>query len=64
MKTFVRCGQLFNGREDEARPDGMLVFEERGSIEYAGVEAGSPRRDSSRASNRSCTKNIGIYTSN
>src|SRR5689334_19671593 len=44
MKTFARCGQLFTGREDEARHDGMLVFDERGSIEYAGAEAGSPRR--------------------
>src|SRR5690242_8884776 len=44
MKTFVRCGQLFTGREDEPCPDGTLVFDERGSIEYAGAEAGSPRR--------------------
>ena len=40
MKTFVRCGQLFTGREDDARAGEMLVFDERGVIDYAGPEAG------------------------
>ena len=44
MNTFVRCGQLFTGREDEALKDGALVFDERGAIIYAGPEAGAPRR--------------------
>ena len=44
MKTFVRCGQLFTGREDEARPDAALVFDERGVIEHVGPEAEPPRR--------------------
>src|SRR5262252_6798368 len=44
MNTFVRCGSLFTGREDEARPDSILVFDGEGRIVYAGVEAGAPRR--------------------
>jgi len=44
MKTFVRCGQLFTGREDEARPGDVLVFDQRGSIDYAGPETEAPRR--------------------
>src|SRR5688500_19737089 len=45
MKTFVRCGMLFTGREDEAQPQQMLVYDARGSIEYVGGEAAAPRRD-------------------
>src|SRR5690349_5506144 len=44
MKTFVRCGQLFTGREDEARADEILVFDERGVLDYVGPEAAAPRR--------------------
>src|SRR5712675_805008 len=44
MKTFVRCGQLFTGREDDARAGETLVFDERGELTYVGPEAGSPRR--------------------
>jgi imidazolonepropionase-like amidohydrolase len=44
MKTFVRCGQLFTGREDEAEKGGVLVFDEEGAIEFAGAAAGAPRR--------------------
>ncbi|MBV9686909.1 MAG: amidohydrolase family protein, partial [Alphaproteobacteria bacterium] len=44
MKTFVRCGQLFTGREDAARADEILIFDEGGMLEYVGPEAGSPRR--------------------
>jgi imidazolonepropionase-like amidohydrolase len=42
MKTFVRCGQLFTGREDDARAGQALVFEE-GMIAYVGPEADAPR---------------------
>ena len=44
MKTFVRCGHLFTGREDDARPRRHLVFDERGVIEYTGPETEAPRR--------------------
>ena len=44
MKTFVRCGQLFTGREDDARADEILVFDEYGLLDYVGPEKGSPRR--------------------
>src|SRR5205814_8192953 len=44
MNTFVRCGSLFTGREDEAQPGGMLVFDPDGRLSYAGAEAGAPRR--------------------
>src|SRR5689334_6872617 len=44
MKTFVRCGQLFTGREDEARTAEILIFDERGTLDYVGPEAGSRRR--------------------
>jgi imidazolonepropionase-like amidohydrolase len=44
MKTFVRCGQLFTGREDNAEAKQTLVFDEAGTIEYAGAEADAPRR--------------------
>ena len=44
MNTFVRCGSLFTGREDDAQPAGILVFDGEGRIVYAGAEAGAPRR--------------------
>src|SRR5438874_4057866 len=44
MRTFVRCGQLFTGREDEAEKEAVLVFDGAGLIAYAGPEAGAPRR--------------------
>src|SRR5712672_3928435 len=47
MNTFVRCGSLFTGREDEAQPGGTLVFDGEGRLLYAGAEAGAPRRTKS-----------------
>src|SRR6201998_2964158 len=44
MRTFVRCGQLFSGREDDARADEILIFDERGMLDYVGPETGTPRR--------------------
>jgi imidazolonepropionase-like amidohydrolase len=44
MKTFVRCGHLFTGREDEARAGESLVFDESGTLDYVGPEKGGPRR--------------------
>ncbi|HZC94869.1 MAG TPA: amidohydrolase family protein, partial [Bradyrhizobium sp.] len=44
MRTFVRCGQLFSGREDDAHKGEILVFDHEGVVEYAGAEAGAPRR--------------------
>ena len=44
MKTFVRCGQLFTGKEDEAVAGQTLVFDEEGTLTYAGPEAGAPSR--------------------
>jgi imidazolonepropionase-like amidohydrolase len=44
MNTFVRCGQLFTGTDDEAIRDGMLVFDGEARIAYAGEEAGAPKR--------------------
>src|SRR5712691_11273599 len=44
MKTFVRCGSLFTGAEDEARKGGMLVFDGAGRLDYVGPEAAAPRR--------------------
>src|SRR5437016_14598971 len=44
MNTFVRCGSLFTGREDEPRAGGMLVFDRDGRLLYTGPEAGAPRR--------------------
>src|SRR4029079_1743902 len=43
MKTMVRCGSLFTGREDEARSGEVLVFDEAGGITYVGAEAAAPR---------------------
>jgi imidazolonepropionase-like amidohydrolase len=44
MKTFLRCGQLFTGQEDEARSGEVLVFDEAGIIDYVGPKSGAPRR--------------------
>ena len=44
MNTFVRCGSLFTGAEDEAQPGGMLVFDGEGRLGFAGPEAAAPRR--------------------
>src|SRR5882762_7704807 len=44
MKTFVRCGSLFTGDEDEAQKGGMLVFDGAGRLDYVGPEAAAPRR--------------------
>jgi len=44
MRTLIRCGQLFTGREDDARAGEILVFDERGVLDYVGPAAGSPRR--------------------
>lgn len=43
MKTFVRCGQLFTGHEDDAEPAQSLVFDEAGVIAYVGPQAAAPR---------------------
>jgi imidazolonepropionase-like amidohydrolase len=44
MNTFVRCGSLFTGDDDEARDGAMLVFDPEGRLTYVGAEAGAPRR--------------------
>ncbi|HWD58285.1 MAG TPA: amidohydrolase family protein [Stellaceae bacterium] len=44
MKTFVRCGQLFTGRDDEALKRAMLVYNAEGRLIYAGAEKGAPKR--------------------
>src|SRR5271155_1614001 len=44
MKTFVRCGHLFTGQEDEARSGDTLVFDEHGTLDFVGPEKGAPRR--------------------
>jgi imidazolonepropionase-like amidohydrolase len=49
MKTFVRCGRLFTGREDEARTGEMLVFDAGGVIAYVGPEADAPAREAGDA---------------
>mgnify|MGYP001555399980 CR=1 FL=1 len=44
MKTFVRCGQLFTGEDDDAVKGGVLAFDADGRITYAGPEKGAPKR--------------------
>ena len=43
MKTFVRCGQLFTGEEDEALKGAVLVYDGDGRVTYAGPEKGAPK---------------------
>ncbi len=44
MNTFVRCGSLFTGDEDEARTGEVLVYDDAGRLSYVGPEANAPRR--------------------
>src|SRR5205807_7532019 len=44
MNTFVRCGSLFTGCEDEPRQGECLVHDTAGEILYVGPEAKAPRR--------------------
>src|SRR5258707_7001326 len=44
MKTFVRCGSLFTGREDEPRSGEVLVYDGGGRLLYVGPEAKAPKR--------------------
>jgi imidazolonepropionase-like amidohydrolase len=44
MKTFVRCGTLFAGDQDEAQTDHVLVVEHDGRLSFVGPEAAAPRR--------------------
>jgi imidazolonepropionase-like amidohydrolase len=44
MNTFVRCGQLFTGAENEPRKGEVLVFDAEGCLSYVGPEAKAPRR--------------------
>jgi cytosine/adenosine deaminase-related metal-dependent hydrolase len=44
MKTFVRCGQLFTGCDDDAAAGQTLVFDDDGVIAYLGAEADAPHR--------------------
>jgi imidazolonepropionase-like amidohydrolase len=44
MNTFVRCGQLFTGCEDEAQAGQTIVFDGEGMLDYVGAEEGAPRR--------------------
>jgi imidazolonepropionase-like amidohydrolase len=43
MKTFVRCGRLFTGIEDDPIKNAALVYDEAGRIVYAGPEKGAPK---------------------
>ena len=44
MNTFVRCGSLFTGDDNEARAGAMLVFDPDGRLTFVGAEAAAPRR--------------------
>ncbi len=44
MKTFVSCGRLFTGCDDDAVAGQSLVFDEEGVIAYVGAEADAPQR--------------------
>ncbi|HEX3537644.1 MAG TPA: amidohydrolase family protein [Stellaceae bacterium] len=44
MNTFVRCGSLFTGCDDEPRKGECLVHDKAGEILYVGPEAKAPRR--------------------
>jgi imidazolonepropionase-like amidohydrolase len=43
MKTFVECGQLFTGMDDDAAAKQTLVFDEAGVIDYVGPDNKAPR---------------------
>src|SRR3954453_13920782 len=45
MKTFVRCGTLFTGAEDEPAHGAVLVFDEAGRIAFVGPEENAPARE-------------------
>ena len=45
MNTFVRCGSLFTGIEDEPRKSECLVHDAAGEIVYVGPDAKAPRRN-------------------
>ncbi|MGD9615345.1 MAG: amidohydrolase family protein [Alphaproteobacteria bacterium] len=42
MITFVRCGNLFTGQEDETLPGAALVFDETGRITFVGPAEAAP----------------------
>jgi len=44
MNTFVRCGQLFTGCEDEAQAGQTIVFDGDGVLDFVGAEEEAPRR--------------------
>src|SRR4051795_2785425 len=44
MKSFVRCGTLFTGAEDEPQRGAVLVFDEAGELVFVGPEAAAPVR--------------------
>lgn len=44
MKTFVRCGTLFTGAEDEPRRGEVLVFGDDGRLAFVGPETAAPSR--------------------
>src|SRR5437588_6819708 len=44
MNTFVRCGSLFTGNEDEARTGEVLVYDGEGRLSFVGPESKAPRR--------------------
>src|ERR1700730_17506982 len=48
MKTFVRCGHLFTGHEDDARAGETLDFDERRMLDYVAPEKSVARRARSR----------------
>lgn len=43
MRSFIRCGKLFDGTSDQAAADQMLVVE-GGRIVYAGAAEGAPKQ--------------------
>lgn len=45
MKTFVRCGTLFTGAEDEPRRGEVLVFGDDGRLAFVGPETAAPARE-------------------
>ena len=44
MKTFVRCGTLFTGAEDEPRRGEVLVIGDDGRLAFVGPEQAAPQR--------------------